>query len=188
MEHAMVLRQHVPSLLQVNKEHAGVILGCGRGGISKLTDGVKSTIEMREETVPPFSIPYASTNTASALLAIDLGFMGPTYSISTACATSNFCFCAAANHIRRGDADIMVAGGTEAGIQPVGLGAFIACKALSSRNDSPETASRPWDKGREGFVMGEGAGALVSDACAIIQVSIQIRFTIKFSIPHTLRC
>lgn len=116
----------------------------------------------------PFFIPYSIANMASALLAIDLGLMGPNYSITTACATSNFCFYAAANHIKRGDADIMVAGGTEAGIVPAGVGGFIACRALSSRNESPETASRPWDKDREGFVMGEGAGLLVSLSSTVV--------------------
>jgi 3-oxoacyl-[acyl-carrier-protein] synthase II len=75
---------------------------------------------------------------------------------------SNYAFYAAANHIRRGEADIMVAGGIEAPIIPVGLGGFVACRALSTRNDDPQTASRPWDKDREGFVMGEGGGVLVS--------------------------
>jgi 3-oxoacyl-[acyl-carrier-protein] synthase II len=112
----------------------------------------------------PFFIPYTITNMASALLAIENGLMGPNYSISTACATSNYCFYAAANHIRRGEADVMIAGGTEAAIIPVGLGGFVACRALSTRNDSPETASRPWDKEREGFVMGEGAGILVMES------------------------
>ncbi|KAJ6423555.1 hypothetical protein OIU84_024510 [Salix udensis] len=90
--------------------------------------------------------------------------MGPNYSISTACATSNYCFYAAANHIRRGEADMMIAGGTEAAIIPIGLGGFVACRALSQRNDDPKTASRPWDKDRDGFVMGEGAGVLVMES------------------------
>nr|GMC97959.1 3-oxoacyl-[acyl-carrier-protein] synthase I, chloroplastic-like [Ipomoea batatas] len=98
----------------------------------------------------------------SALLAIDTGLMGPNYSISTACATANYCFYAAANHIRRGEANIMVVGGTEAAIIPAGVGGFIACRALSQRNDEPEKASRPWDKNRDGFVIGEGSGVLVS--------------------------
>ncbi|KAI7995947.1 hypothetical protein LOK49_LG11G00895 [Camellia lanceoleosa] len=100
----------------------------------------------------------------SALLAIELGFMGPNYSISTACATSNYCFYAAANHIRRGEDDLTIAGGTEAMIIPIGLGSFIACRALSQRNDDPQTASRPWDKDRDGFVMDEGASVLVIES------------------------
>lgn len=149
---------------KVNKQRVGVLVGSGMGGLSVFSDGVKSLVEKGYKRITPFFIPYSITNMASALLAIELGLMGPNYSISTACATANYCFYAAANHIRRGDADIMVAGGTEAAIVPAGLGGFIACRALSSRNDSPETASRPWDKDREGFVMGEGAGVLVMES------------------------
>ncbi|KAK4382499.1 3-oxoacyl-[acyl-carrier-protein] synthase I, chloroplastic [Sesamum angolense] len=98
------------------------------------------------------------------LVGSDTGLMGPNYSISTACATANYCFFAAANHIRRGDADIMVAGGTESPITPAGVGGFIACRALSSRNDKPHEASRPWDKNRDGFVIGEGAGLLIMES------------------------
>ena len=94
------------------------------------------------------------------MLAIDLGFMGPNYSISTACATGNYCIMQAAEHIRRGEADLMLAGGADAAVIPSGIGGFIACKALSKRNDDPAAASRPWDKNRDGFVMGEGAGVI----------------------------
>ncbi|KAG0591166.1 hypothetical protein KC19_1G155000 [Ceratodon purpureus] len=134
------------------------------GGLTVFSDGVQALVEKGYKRITPFFIPYAITNMGSALLAIDLGLMGPNYSISTACATSNYCFYAAANHIRRGEADIMVAGGTEAAVLPIGLGGFVACRALSTRNDSPQTASRPWDKEREGFVMGEGAGVLVMES------------------------
>ena len=92
------------------------------------------------------------------------GFMGPNYSIATACATANYCFHDAANHIRSGRADVMVAGGTEASVCPVGLGGFVACRALSKNNDNFQTASRAWDKTRDGFVMGEGAGVLVLES------------------------
>jgi len=149
-------------VLQIDKEKAGVLVGTGMGGLTVFSDGVQSLIEKGHRKITPFFIPYAITNMGSALLAIELGFMGPNYSISTACATSNYCFYAAANHIRRGEADMMIAGGTEAAIIPIGLGGFVACRALSQRNDDPKTASRPWDKDRDGFVMGEGAGVLVS--------------------------
>jgi 3-oxoacyl-[acyl-carrier-protein] synthase II len=115
----------------------------------------------------------------SALLAIDTGLMGPNYSISTACATANYCFYAAANHIRRGEADIMVAGGTEAAVMPTGVGGFIACRALSQRNEDPKKASRPWDKDRDGFVMGEGSGVLV-----ICTTSSFIMFEYLFASYH----
>uniref|UniRef100_A0A7N0VIX4 3-oxoacyl-[acyl-carrier-protein] synthase I, chloroplastic n=1 Tax=Kalanchoe fedtschenkoi TaxID=63787 RepID=A0A7N0VIX4_KALFE len=150
--------------LKVNKERAGVLVGTGMGGLTVFSDGVQALIEKGHRKITPFFIPYAITNMGSALLAIDIGFMGPNYSISTACATSNYCFYAAANHIRRGEADLMIAGGTEAAIIPIGLGGFVACRALSQRNDDPKTASRPWDKDRDGFVMGEGAGVLVMES------------------------
>ncbi|XP_002964698.2 3-oxoacyl-[acyl-carrier-protein] synthase I, chloroplastic isoform X2 [Selaginella moellendorffii] len=152
------------NLDKVDKQRVGVLVGSGMGGLSVFSDGVQSLIERGYRKITPFFIPYSITNMASAMLAIELGLMGPNYSISTACATSNYCFYAAGNSIRRGEADIMIAGGTEAAIIPVGLGGFVACRALSQRNDEPQTASRPWDKGREGFVMGEGAGVLVMES------------------------
>ncbi|KAK4349372.1 hypothetical protein RND71_032127 [Anisodus tanguticus] len=148
----------------IDKTRAGVLVGTGMGGLTVFSDGVQALIEKGHRKITPFFIPYAITNMGSALLAIDVGFMGPNYSISTACATSNYCFYAAANHIRRGEADLMIAGGTEAAIIPIGLGGFVACRALSQRNDDPQTASRPWDKDRDGFVMGEGAGVLVMES------------------------
>ncbi|CAA3014511.1 3-oxoacyl-[acyl-carrier- ] synthase I, chloroplastic [Olea europaea subsp. europaea] len=149
---------------KIDKVRAGVLVGTGMGGLTVFSDGVQALIEKGHRKITPFFIPYAITNMGSALLAIDLGLMGPNYSISTACATSNYCFYAAANHIRRGEADLMLAGGTEAAIIPIGLGGFVACRALSQRNDDPQTASRPWDKDRDGFVMGEGAGVLVMES------------------------
>ncbi|KAK4399338.1 3-oxoacyl-[acyl-carrier-protein] synthase I, chloroplastic [Sesamum angolense] len=149
---------------KIDKIRAGVLVGTGMGGLTVFSDGVQALIEKGYRKITPFFIPYAITNMGSALLAIDLGLMGPNYSISTACATSNYCFYAAANHIRRGEADLMIAGGTEAAIIPIGLGGFVACRALSQRNDDPKTASRPWDKDRDGFVMGEGAGVLVMES------------------------
>ncbi|XP_020090208.1 3-oxoacyl-[acyl-carrier-protein] synthase I, chloroplastic isoform X1 [Ananas comosus] len=149
---------------QIEKVRAGVLVGTGMGGLTVFSDGVQALIEKGYRKITPFFIPYAITNMGSALLAMDIGFMGANYSISTACATSNYCFYAAANHIRRGEADIMLAGGTEAAIIPIGVGGFVACRALSQRNDDPKTASRPWDKDRDGFVMGEGAGVLVMES------------------------
>ncbi|AQK82984.1 hypothetical protein ZEAMMB73_Zm00001d037108 [Zea mays] len=149
---------------KIDKTRAGVLVGTGMGGLTVFSDGVQNLIEKGYRKITPFFIPYAITNMGSALLGMDIGFMGPNYSISTACATSNYCFYAAANHIRRGEADIMIAGGTEAAIIPIGVGGFVACRALSQRNDDPKTASRPWDKDRDGFVMGEGAGVLVMES------------------------
>ncbi|PNH05925.1 3-oxoacyl-[acyl-carrier-protein] synthase I, chloroplastic [Tetrabaena socialis] len=142
----------------------GVLVGTGMGGLSVFQDGVSNLVSKGHKKISPFFIPYAITNMGGALLAIDQGFMGPNYSISTACATANYAFVAAANHIRNGDADVMIAGGSEAPIIPVGLGGFVACRALSTRNDEPQKASRPWDVDRDGFVMGEGAGVLVLES------------------------
>lgn len=146
------------------KNRCGVLIGSGMGGMGVFADGVQTLIEKGNRRVTPFLVPYILTNMASGLLAIDFGFMGPCYSVSTACATANNAFIAAANHIRQGEADLMIAGGSEAAITPLGLAGFCACKALSQRNDSPEQASRPWDKNRDGFVMGEGAGVLVLES------------------------
>uniref|UniRef100_UPI001CB942B2 3-oxoacyl-[acyl-carrier-protein] synthase I, chloroplastic-like n=1 Tax=Erigeron canadensis TaxID=72917 RepID=UPI001CB942B2 len=149
---------------KIDKERAGILIGTAIGGITLCSDGIESLKEKGHRKITPFIIPYTLTNMSSALLAIDVGFMGPNYSISAACATSNYCFYAAANHIRRGEVDIMIAGGTEAAIVPIGLAGFMALNALSRRNDDPQTASRPWDKNRDGFVMGEGAGVLVMES------------------------
>ncbi len=149
---------------QLSKEKCGVLIGSGMGGMTVFADGVQTLLEKGPRRVTPFFVPYILTNMAGGLLAIDLGFMGPNYSISTACATSNYSIISAANHIRNGEADLMVCGGAEAPIIPMGLAGFCACKALSQRNDAPEKASRPWDKERDGFVMGEGAGVLILES------------------------
>lgn len=148
----------------IDKTRCGVVLGSGMGGMSVYTDNVQSLLEKGPRRISPFFIPYTITNMAGGLFAMEVGFMGPNYSISTACATANNSIIAAAQHIRNGDADLMVCGGVEAAITPIGLGGFSACKALSQRNDEPTKASRPWDKSRDGFVMGEGAGVLVLES------------------------
>lgn len=148
----------------VAKERCGVLMGSGIGGMAVFSEGVETLVTKGPRRISPFFIPYILTNMAGALLGIDLGWMGPNYSISTACATGNYALIAAAKHIQSGEADVMIAGGTEAPILPAGLGGFCACKALSQRNEAPESASRPFDTARDGFVMGEGAGALVLES------------------------
>ena len=145
----------------VDPTRAGVIIGSGVGGMSTFFDNAKIFLEKGPRRVSPFLIPFILTNMASAFLAEDLGFMGPNYSISTACATSNYAIIAAARHIIEGDADLMVCGGAEASLAPIGMAGFSAMKALSERNDEPQRASRPFDKARDGFVMAEGSGVLV---------------------------
>ncbi len=148
----------------LDKRRCGVLIGSGMGGMEVYSQGVQTLLEKGFKRLTPFFVPFIITNMGGALLAIDLGFMGPNYSISTACATSNYSIHMAAEHIRRGEADLMLAGGSEAAITPIGLAGFVACKALSERNEAPEKASRPWDKNRDGFVMGEGAGVLVLES------------------------
>jgi 3-oxoacyl-[acyl-carrier-protein] synthase II len=145
----------------LDKERCGIIIGSGMGGMKTYYDGCAALIEKSYKKVSPFFIPYVISNMASGLLAIDCGFHGPAYSVSTACATSNYAIILAANHILSGEADLMVCGGTEAAVCEIGLAGFVANRALSTRNDAPEKASRPWDQDRDGFVMGEGAGMLV---------------------------
>jgi len=145
----------------MDKTRIGVLVGSGMGGVTTFSNSVYAYIKKGHRKITPFSIPYSISNMGSALLAIETGLMGPNYSISTACATANYCFYAASNHIRSGETDIMVVGGTESSIVPSGVGGFIACRALSQRNEEPHKASRPWDKQRDGFVIGEGSGVLV---------------------------
>lgn len=152
------------ALDRLQKERCGILIGSGMGGMTVFADGVQTLIEKGQRRVSPFFVPYILTNMSGAMLGIDVGFMGPNYSISTACATSNYSIISAAQHIHRGDADLMLAGGVEAAILPMGLAGFCACKALSQRNNAPEKASRPWDRDRDGFVMGEGAGVLVLES------------------------
>jgi len=148
---------------KLDKSRCGVLIGTGMGGLKVFQDGVQNLVEKGVKKISPFFIPFAITNMGGALFGIETGFMGPNYSISTACATANYCFNSAAQHLIRGDADMIVAGGSEAAIIPVGLGGFVACRALSTANEDPTKASRPWDKNRDGFVMGEGAGVLVME-------------------------
>ncbi|GJV15498.1 3-oxoacyl-[acyl-carrier-protein] synthase II, chloroplastic-like protein [Tanacetum coccineum] len=136
---------------EINKTRRGVLIGSGMGGMKIVSDAIEA-LQVSYKKMTPFCVPFSSTNIGSSLLGIDLGWMGPTYSISTACATSNFCILNAANHIIDGDASV---------VTPLGVGGFVACKALSEQNSDPTKASRPWDSERDGFVMGEGAGVLL---------------------------
>eukprot|EP01023_Acetabularia_acetabulum_P045619 TRINITY_DN4634_c0_g2_i3.p1 TRINITY_DN4634_c0_g2~~TRINITY_DN4634_c0_g2_i3.p1 ORF type:complete len:377 (+),score=57.23 TRINITY_DN4634_c0_g2_i3:2-1132(+) len=123
----------------------GILIGSAMGGFTAFTDAVTALANSGHRKMNPFCIPFSITNMGGAMLAMDLGFMGPNYPISTACATGNHCILSAAEFIQRNQADVMLAGASDAAITPAGIGGFIACKALSKRNDSPEAASRPWD-------------------------------------------
>jgi 3-oxoacyl-[acyl-carrier-protein] synthase II len=161
LEHAQLKGATLDNL---DKTRCGVLIGSGMGGMSVYTEGVKTLLEKGQRWVSPFFVPYILTNMCGALFGMEIGFMGPNYSISTACATSNNCIIAAAQHIRNGEADLMVTGGVEAAVIPMGVAGFCACKALSQRNDEPTKASRPWDRGRDGFVLGEGAGVIILES------------------------
>jgi 3-oxoacyl-[acyl-carrier-protein] synthase II len=145
----------------INKSRTGIIIGSGMGGMTVFYNNVETLLEKGYRRITPFFVPYIITNMAGALLAIDTGFTGPNYSISTACATSNYTILAAAEEIRMGKVDMVLCGGSEAAMNPMGLAGFVAAKALSTRNDEPKRASRPWDKNRDGFVMGEGSGVII---------------------------
>jgi 3-oxoacyl-[acyl-carrier-protein] synthase II len=139
----------------------GIMVGSGIGGLGTLENQYQILLEKSPSRVSPFLIPMMITNIASGMIAGEYGFMGPNMVVTTACATSNNNIGEAWRIIKFGDADCMVAGGAEASIRPCGLAGFGNMKALSLRNDDPEKASRPFDKDRDGFVMGEGAGVVV---------------------------
>lgn len=145
----------------VNRDRVGVMIGSGIGGLGTLEREHTKLIQRSPSRVSPFVIPMMISNIASGLLSIEYGFGGPNMSIVTACATANHNIGEAWRMIKFGDADAIVAGGAEASILPMGLAGFGNMKALSTRNDEPERASRPFDTGRDGFVMGEGAGMMV---------------------------
>ncbi|MCA1937901.1 MAG: beta-ketoacyl-ACP synthase II [Dechloromonas sp.] len=142
-------------------ERVGVAIGSGIGGLP-LIEATKDEYNVAGvRKVSPFFVPGSIINMISGNLSIEYGFKGPNLSIVTACTTGTHSIGEAARIIEYGDADVMVAGGAESTVSPLGLGGFCAARALSTRNDDPATASRPWDKDRDGFVLGEGAGVLV---------------------------
>jgi 3-oxoacyl-[acyl-carrier-protein] synthase II len=146
----------------INPERAGVIVGSGIGGLSTIESQHLVMQAKGVNRVTPFLIPMLITNIAPGEIAIEFGFVGPNYSVSSACATSNHAIGAALRHMRYGDADIMIAGGSEAAITPLGVAGFCQAQALTfDFNDNPSQASRPFDAKRSGFVMGEGAGLVV---------------------------
>jgi 3-oxoacyl-[acyl-carrier-protein] synthase II len=142
-------------------ERTGVILGSGLGGVSTLFDNVLVMAERGPGRISPFFIPMGIANTGAGKVAIQFGMLGPNWSTVSACATGAHAIGEAWETIRRGDADVMLAGGVEAGIHEAVVGGFASMKALSTRNDDPAAASRPFDEARDGFVIGEGAGMVI---------------------------
>ena len=150
--------------LDVEKEdptRIGAIVGSGMGGLATIEDTHKTLMERGVRKVSPFFIPAIIINLAPGQIALRYGFKGPNFSPVSACATGNHSIGDAMMYVERGMADVMIAGGTEATITPLGLAGFCAARAMSERNDAPEKASRPFDKGRDGFVAAEGCGILL---------------------------
>lgn len=148
-------------LANINQVRAGVCVGSGIGGIETFVEQTTKYVEKGPSKISPFFIPMEIPNMPAGQISIALGFKGPNTAIVTACATGTNCIGDAFRTIQYGDADIMIAGGTEAAISPVAVAGFANMKALSTNNEHPEKASCPFDKKREGFVMGEGAGVIV---------------------------
>ena len=144
-----------------DRNRAGVCIGSGIGGLQLIEETQKAYLEGGPRKISPFFIPGTIINMISGLVSIQYGYGGPNLATVTACSTANHSLGEAARLIEYGDADVMIAGGAEATISPLGVGGFCAARALSTRNDDPATASRPWDVDRDGFVLGEGAGILV---------------------------
>jgi 3-oxoacyl-[acyl-carrier-protein] synthase II len=148
-------------LEKIDRDRFGVLVSSGIGGLKTLEDQHTALVTKGPSRVSAFTIPMLISNMASGLISMEFGLRGPNMCIVTACATSNNAIGEAWRIIKFGDADIFLAGGAEAAIIPIGLGGFSAMKALSTRNDEPQRASRPFDRDRDGFVMGEGAGVMV---------------------------
>jgi 3-oxoacyl-[acyl-carrier-protein] synthase II len=142
-------------------ERIGVMVGSGIGGLPMIEATLDEYKARGPRRISPFFVPASIINMISGHVSIKYGFTGPNMAIVTACATGLHCIGEAGRLIEYGDADVMVAGGAESTVSPLGIGGFAAARALSTRNDDPKTASRPWDKDRDGFVLGEGAGVLV---------------------------
>ena len=148
-------------LTEEQAERIGCLVGSGIGGLPLIEDTHAELVARGPRRVSPFFVPASIINMISGHLSIKFGFQGPNLAIVTACTTGLHCIGQAGRLIEYGDVDVMVAGGAEATVSPLGVGGFAAARALSTRNDDPTTASRPWDKDRDGFVLGEGSGVMV---------------------------
>ncbi|MDB5980874.1 MAG: fabF 3 [Pseudomonas sp.] len=144
-----------------NRDRIGVAMGAGIGGLTNIENNARSLHELGPGKISPFFVPGSIINMISGFLSIHLGVQGPNYAIATACTTGTHSIGMAARNIAYGEADVMIAGGAEMAACGLGMGGFGASRALSTRNDDPARASRPWDKGRDGFVLSDGAGSLV---------------------------
>ncbi len=148
-------------ITDANSERVGIAIGSGIGGLPGIEKGYDSYLKGGPRKVSPFFVPSNIINMIAGNLSIQYGIKGPNYGIVTACSTGTHNIGDAARMIERGDVDVMIAGGAEMATSKTGLGGFASARALSTRNDDPQGASRPWDKGRDGFVLGDGAGVIV---------------------------
>jgi 3-oxoacyl-[acyl-carrier-protein] synthase II len=146
---------------KMNRERCGVVVGSGIGGISTIEDGLHTMIERSPDRLSPFTVPRLMVNAATGNISIRFGLQGPASAHATACASSGHAIGDAMHYLYRGQADIMIAGGAEAAVSPICVGAFMTMKALSTRNQEPTKASRPFDKDRDGFLLAEGAAMVV---------------------------
>jgi 3-oxoacyl-[acyl-carrier-protein] synthase II len=149
------------ALSEPQAERIGCLVGSGIGGLPLIEATHQDYVDRGARRISPFFVPASIINMISGHISIRYGFTGPNLAIVTACTTGLHCIGEAGRLIEYGDADVMIAGGAESTVSPLGLGGFAAARALSTRNDDPKTASRPWDKDRDGFVLGEGAGVMV---------------------------
>lgn len=159
-----VRNAHLESYEPLNKDRVGVAIGSGIGGLDTIERNHSVLTTSGPRRLSPFFIPGSIINMASGYVSITYGFKGPNIALATACTTGTHCIGLAARLIQYGDADVMVAGGAENASTPLGVGGFAALRALSTRNEDPTRASRPWDVERDGFVLGDGAGALVLES------------------------
>ncbi len=149
---------------EANAERIGVSIGSGIGGVMTIEEGALTLSDKGPRRISPFFVPSSIINMISGNLSVMYGFKGPNIALVTACATATHAIGDSARMIAYGDADVMITGGAEMPVSPLGVAGFAAARALSSRNDEPARASRPWDKERDGFVLGEGAGVVVLEA------------------------
>jgi len=149
------------ALIEEQAVRVGCIIGSGIGGLPMIEETHAELTNRGPRRVSPFFVPASIINMISGHVSMRYGFKGPNLAIATACTTGLHCIGQAGRMIEYGDADVMIAGGSESTVSPLGIGGFAAMRALSTRNDDPKTASRPWDKDRDGFVLGEGAGVMV---------------------------
>lgn len=160
----MALEQAQLTITEENAERGGVFIGSGMGGLPTIEDEFQKLLTKGPGRISPFFIPAVITNLASGQVSIQFGIKGPNYSITSACATGAHSIGEAYNYIRNGTCDFMLAGGAESTVCAMAVGGFASMRALSTRNEAPEKASRPWDKDRDGFVLSEGAAVLILES------------------------